>query len=76
MWISETAQCECGSDEQTPEHILQFCPHYEEARQEAWPQDTPLYTPKLWGNAEDLRRTAKLRNRIRTEDMNTANRIN
>ena len=28
------------------------------ARQEAWPQDTPLHT-KLWGNADDLQRTAR-----------------
>ena len=36
-------------NKQTPEHILRFCPHYEEARQEAWPQDTPPLHTKLSG---------------------------
>ena len=48
MGTSETAQCECGSEGQTPEHILQSCPCCEDARQEVWPQDTPLHC-KLWG---------------------------
>ena len=55
--ISDTSLCECGQGEQTPDHVLQFCPKYAERRQLTWPQDADLAT-KLWGSAEDLYRTA------------------
>ena len=57
LGLADTANCECGSEYQTPEHILQTCPHLEAARLEFWPEDTGLCT-KLWGTADDLRRTA------------------
>ena len=57
MGLAESAHCECGSDEQTPEHILQTCPLFEDRRQQTWEEDTPFGT-KLWGNVDDLRRTA------------------
>ena len=57
MGLAENAHCECGSDEQTPEHILQTCPLFEDRRQQTWEEDTPFGT-KLWGNVDDLRRTA------------------
>ena len=53
-----TAQCGCGSDEQTPEPILQVCPLYKEKRCEVWTHDTSLHTTKLWGHVDDPRRTA------------------
>ena len=56
LGLCVTAHCECGSDEQTPEHILQYCPHLEPARQEYWPEDTSLNT-KLWGPAAELQKT-------------------
>ena len=29
LGLADSAHCECGSEEQTPEHILQTCPHLE-----------------------------------------------
>ena len=45
------------AEEQTPEHILQTCPHLETVRQQFWPEDTEVGT-KLWGQAANLQRTA------------------
>ena len=59
LGLRDTAHCECGSEEQTPEHILQTCPHYETVRQQVWPEDTPLST-KLYGPVPDLQKTAHL----------------
>ena len=57
LGLAHSAHCECGSEEQTPEHILQACPHLETARQQFWPEDTEVGT-KLWGQAAELQRTA------------------
>ena len=40
--LADSAHCECGSEEQTPEHILQTCPHLETVRQQFWPEDTEI----------------------------------
>ncbi|KAK7087583.1 hypothetical protein V1264_021615 [Littorina saxatilis] len=40
LGLRDTAQCVCGSEEQTPEHILHTCPHLETACQHYWPEDT------------------------------------
>ena len=56
LGLSDTAHCECGSEEQTPHHILQTCPHHEAARQKYWPADTDVGT-KLWGPAAELLKT-------------------
>ena len=55
--LADSAHCECGSKEQTPEHILQTCPHLETVHQQFWPEDTEVGT-KLWGQAAKLQRTA------------------
>ena len=55
--LADSAHCEYGSEEQTPEHILQTCPHLETVRQQFWPEDTEVGT-KLWGQAAELQRTA------------------
>ena len=57
LGLADSAHCECDSEEQTPEHILQTCPHLETVRQQFWPEDTEVGT-KLWGQAAKLRRTA------------------
>ena len=57
LGLTDSAHCECGSEEQTPEHILQTCPHLETVRQQFWPEDTEVGT-KLWGQAAKLQRTA------------------
>ena len=48
LGLADSAHCECGSEEQTPEHILQTCPHLETVHQQFWPEDTEVGT-KLWG---------------------------
>ena len=57
LGLADSAHCECGSEEQTPEHILQTCPHLETVRQQFWPEDTEVGT-RLWGQAAELQRTA------------------
>ena len=53
LGLADSAHCECGSEEQTPEHILQACPQLETVRQLFWPEDTEVGT-KLWGQAAEL----------------------
>ena len=48
LGLADSAHCECGSEEQTPEHILQTCPHLETVRQQFWPEDAEEGT-KRWG---------------------------
>ena len=55
--ISHTDECPCGTETQTPEHILQSCPIHDKLRQATWPDGEDLQE-KLWGAAESLRRTA------------------
>ena len=38
----DSAHCECGSEEQTPKHILQTGPHPETVHQQFWPGDTEI----------------------------------
>ena len=59
LGLADSTHCECGSEEQTPEHILQTCPHQEieTVRQQFWPEDTEVGT-KLWGQAAKLQQTA------------------
>ena len=52
--VKPSALCPCGEADQSPEHVLQFCPLFTEERQQTWPEDTPMNV-KLWGGAEDLR---------------------
>ena len=48
LGLADSAHCECGFEEQTPEHILQTCPHLETVRQQFWPEETEVDS-KLWG---------------------------
>ena len=57
LGLTDSAHCECGFEEPSPEHILQTCPHLETVRQQFWPEDTEVGT-KLWGQAAELQRTA------------------
>ena len=56
LGLAASAHREGGSEEQTPEHILQTCPHLETVHQQFWPEDTEVGT-KLWGQAAELQRT-------------------
>ena len=54
--IQPLALCDCGKDDQTPNHFLQSCPLYNRERQHIWPVSTTMDT-KLWGSANDLHLT-------------------
>ena len=56
--IADTAECQCGAEEQTPLHILQSCPNLEELRQKVWAADVSFQT-KLWGDTENLLKTVQ-----------------
>ena len=56
--FSDTAECQCGSEEQTPLHILQSCPNLEELRHHVWAADVSPQT-KLWGDTENLLKTVQ-----------------
>ena len=57
--ILDSALCDCKEAEQAVHHILQDCPIRRKQRHQFWPQDEST-TNKLWGTAEDLRRTTQL----------------
>ena len=53
----ESEMCPCNADIMTAEHLLQHCPLHDATRRDTWPEPTPL-RDKLYGNLEELRRTA------------------
>ena len=46
-----------NTDIMTAEHLLQHCQLHDALRWDVWPEPTPLRV-KLYGNLEELRRTA------------------
>ena len=56
--IMDSALCDCKEAEQTVHHILQDCSVWWRQRNQLWLQDEST-TNKLWGTAEDLRRTTQ-----------------
>ena len=56
LGLSHTPECPCQTGLQTPEHILQSCPMFHEARMQQWPSGATL-SEKLWGNKNDLTKT-------------------
>ena len=56
--ISDTPDCQCGTAQQTPEHILQECPLLTQQRNHIWPLPESIET-KLYGSGEDLKRTVQ-----------------
>ena len=57
--VGESEMCPCNADIMTAEHLLQHCRlHDDDAmRRDIWPEPT-LLRDKLYGNLEELRRTA------------------
>ena len=56
MKLAPSPICPCGLEEQTPEHILQICPLFQEQREQVWPTTAPLRT-KLYGCQRDMEDT-------------------
>ena len=55
--VGESEMCPCNADIMTAEHLLQHCRLHDAMRRDMWPEPTPL-RDKLYGNLEELRRTA------------------
>ena len=55
--ISHTDECPCGTGPQTPNHILQSYPTFDDLRRQTWPSPVETHR-KLWGLVETLRQTA------------------
>ena len=56
--ICSSDQCPCETGTQTTEHLLQHCPLHEALRRRTWSDHTMPAEKKLYGNLEELRRTA------------------
>ena len=54
--MSGLDECPCGTSTQTPEHVLQSRPLFNNARKETWNEEVDL-NEKLWGTIESLRKT-------------------
>ena len=55
--ISHSDECPCGTGHQTPNHILQSCPIFDDLRRNTWPSPLEAHR-KLWGPVETLWQTA------------------
>nr|KAG5705274.1 hypothetical protein BaRGS_010725 [Batillaria attramentaria] len=55
--IGESEKCTRNADIINAKHVLQHCQLHEAPRQVTWPEPVPLRV-KLYGNLEDLQRTA------------------
>ena len=55
--ISHSDECPCGTGPQTPKHILQSCPTFDDLRRQTWSNPVEAHR-KLWGPVETLRQTA------------------
>ena len=66
--ISHSDECPCGTGPQTPNHILQSCPTFDDLRRQTWSSPVEAHR-KLWGPVETLRQTADFALTHRTEDL-------
>ena len=55
--VGESEMYSCNADIMTAEHLLQHCPLHDVMRRDMWPEPT-LLKDKLYGNLEELKRTA------------------
>ena len=55
--VGESEMCPCNADIMTAEHLLQHCQLHDALRRDMLPEPIPL-RDKLYGNLEELRRTA------------------
>ena len=55
--VGESEMCPCNADIMTAEHLLQHCRLHDAMRRDMWPEPM-LLRDKLYGNLEELRRTA------------------
>ena len=55
--VDESEMCSCNADIMTAEHLLQHCPLHDALRRDTRPEPI-LLRDKLYGNLEELRKTA------------------
>ena len=55
--VGESEMCPCNADVMAAEHLLQHCQRHDALRRHMWPEPMPL-RDKVYGNLEELRRTA------------------
>ena len=55
--IFHSDECPCGTGPQTPNHILQSYPTFDDLRRQTWPSPVDAHR-KLWGPVETLWQTA------------------
>ena len=55
--VTNTEMCPCNADIMNAEHLLQHCHLQDALRRDLWPEPISL-RDKLFGNLEELRRTA------------------
>ena len=55
--VGESEMCPCNADIMTAEHLLQHCQLHDALRLDVWPEPK-LLRDKLYGNLEELKRTA------------------
>ena len=54
--VGESDMCPCNADIMAAEHLLHHCRLHDALRRDMWPE--PTLRDKLYGNLEELRRTA------------------
>ena len=57
MKLASSSTCNCGLEDQTPEHALLRCPLLQTARTNVWPTAVQLHT-KHYGSKEELEKRA------------------
>ena len=57
LQCSHSNECPCGTGPQTPNHILQSCPTFDDLRRQTWLSPVEAHR-KFWGPVETLRQTA------------------
>ena len=71
--VGESEMRPCNADIMTAEHLLQHCQLHDALRQDMWPEPT-LMRDKLYGNLEELRRTAAFVRATGTSILRTTKR--
>ena len=57
--IGNTATCDCGTEEETADHLLQDCQLYQEQRRKIWPHPATPAHSKLYGDVAQLQATVQ-----------------
>jgi ribonuclease HI/exonuclease III len=56
---TDTSTCQCGAEDQTPEHLLLHCSRFNDLRKEIWPTGQPNNKKELTTEPKQAERSAK-----------------